>query len=294
MIEALSMRVCIVLDARMRRTEILAAITAIQTFKVTAYNKIAGWNSIYPDKKKLEDYKLTVVCPELWMNQIVERLLEPVEIRYTTQAICRDEFDYYVYLDFNVVESIQKIHSKKHLAQIFGIMLGGDSDSLPFVGMLKIEKPQQMYDIGVINTNSGVINTNSISGAIFSALQKAMPNNTFCRLDISEDENIDKRANKLGSVRMVVGILSFSTYLATAMNRGVLEIFLDDDSKYYLSKFMSKKYRQFVIQERDWVPELIVGVKNLWQKIEEMTAYANKQRLDSQAEKAVPIIETGH
>jgi hypothetical protein len=256
-VEKVEESVCFEIPAGIPDYEILAPISAIQSYVKDAYIKADAWSSQRPGYKKELTLNLDVVCTELRYVDIVNAILKPRNVWYTHEAIHTD--NYAMFCDLASARLYEK-NKRLHASSAYGIVAGCESKSLPDLPLVKDR--YEGVDILVLCSESEKFVWEFVG-------KHAPPGIKVANADPGEHKNIVDLIALCNSAKIVMGKLSLATYVAASLGKGVLEIYPTHLPLAWLSKWSDPFYGMYVadVITEDDLPKLTKGLGFTWRKM---------------------------
>lgn len=169
----------------------------------------------------------------------------------------RGEFDF-IYT-FNADEAYQvSLPTQRPMANAFSLMCGSDADALPDLSNLHVPAP--IVDMLVLYYPG--------AAELLDKLTNEHPEITWHYTSSTDEEHelFQIEFSIINQARMVVGLRSGVTYYASAIGRGVFELYPTDRHKRWLSKWSNKTYQMYYGDNYS-VDKIWTGVMALWTTI---------------------------
>lgn len=218
----------------------LAAISAVQALR---------------EEQKIltgKDQKF-VVCSNDKFNYLWPAL--PTEDIISSVEPVRGQYELVYSFDEQIAYELS-LPTKRHMAEVFGILIGSSAKTLPDLSKVKIP----VYEDAVIDIDVLVL---PYKDKAECSLIKSLTGKCGLPFSVGCLGLNDKAADWVANAKLVVGPRCGATYLAAALGKIVVEIYPTDRHKGWLSKWSSQKYRMFYEDNPD-VDRVCKVVEEAW------------------------------
>lgn len=214
---------------------------------------ISAWAAIHTFEMKLKNNNYPVVITIIAKDNWLTRLIIPHQVFVTDKIEDVEGMKFELSVDMSDDRALQLAPFGRTAAACYGTLLGFDNVN----ELVKLQDKGCKQDIGILtwNLNSLMFANNNIE-----RLLNISP--AICR----EDDMCNAGVEAILTSKVVIGRRSIYTYLASCLNRYVIEFYpLDQYPRDFLAKWSNPKYKMIQVDTTEGIER---NYQLLWRTLE--------------------------